>query len=128
MRAWTFADYPLFVEWWKAHEAVVVPVEILPLATGYVLERDGVPTCALFAYPTAGANLVTLRWTVGAPGKTMEQTRTDFELLFEGVKRAMKALGYSVFFADVPESIARWIARAGFREASRGNVLMILET
>lgn len=125
VRIWTRDDYPLFLEWWKAHNHDPIPMGILP-PTGYILERGGVPTCAMFAYLTVAIGVATFRWSLAEPGKTMAETFADFDILFVGVKQTLNALGYNVFFADAPRAVARYLKHAGFVEQHQGNTFLIL--
>ncbi len=125
LRVWNSDDYPLLCEWWLKHSRDTIPAAILP-KTGYVLERDGKPTCAMFVYLTVDLGVATFRWSVSEPGKTMTQSLYDFELLFEGVKKILSALDYHVYFADAPPAIARVMKRLGFSSCSRGNEFLIM--
>lgn len=118
IRVWTDEDYPSFCQWWKARNHWIVPKELLH-QLGYVLERNGSAEAAIFVYPTAGLGVAHAKFIVGRPGKTLKQSRDDFEILFNGVKHCLAALDYHMVFVDCSKVVGRELVRHGFVECSQ---------
>ena len=89
IREWTPDDYPVLEKWWNAHGWPAVPQQMLP-ACGIIVEDDGQPKAAIFAYMDHSTPFAMIEWLVTDPES---KSPTAIKHAIKGIMRIVRRHG-----------------------------------
>lgn len=114
-------DLPMIREWWKAHGEGEFPEKLLP-PLGVVVEREGLPVCALWLFMAVGIGVCFAEFPVSKPGLSMREAKEAFTCAVGALEAAARANDYGVMVCHTLPPIARIMRGLGFLSESRHKV------
>ena len=120
VRPYNSHDYSLVSAWWKEHGFPSMPEHKLP-PFGFVVEVDGIPMGASWAYMcNGGTGVAMLEWTVSNPGGGFTAARSIKELLTFMVEQ-LNMLEYDVIMTATKHSgLIKLMEKVGFQTTDSG--------
>lgn len=119
--------YAAMVEWWLHHNWQPVAKEVLPVGSGWVVEVEGVPTCAGFFYTVQEVPQVAwMEWVVSNPSVSKEARSEALDALIGHITKVAESKGVKILFsaASHPGYLAR-LSKLGFTSGDTGMTHMV---
>lgn len=107
-------DYQLVNSWWKRTNDGDLPEVFLP-PLGVMIERDGIPSAALWCYECFGIGVCFLEYPCAVAGLALSELVRVFGFAVDACVKLAKQHGdYSLFRCSTLPTIARVLPKLGF--------------
>jgi hypothetical protein len=113
IREWTPEDYPVLKSWWEAHGWNAVPLAALPQC-GIIVEDDGVPKAAIFAYMDHSTPFAMIEWLITDP---QSKSPMAIKHAIKGIMQIVKSFGRTHMMTSSSNALLiRMFERYGFQQ------------